>query len=255
MTAKNGYKKAIKDFLIFWQNKKNVRGAFLVGSYAAGLETSRSDIDICIILKDNVGHWRRGNTIVLGFLIEYALYSEPYFEMLQRQDLLEGKRLRTRMIATGHIIFDKDGSLKQFQKKARRLLARKMPRLNKEQVELRKYYLWDQLDNLKDLAEREVPGFEYAYFAALQEIIAFYAAFLRIEIPRPARIHRFITDEDFRSRYDINEIPDTVFTGLFEKAMHGPSLKMIEQITEHVYEKTGGFSINGWYLQGDVQKK
>lgn len=92
-------------------------------------------------------------------------------------------------------------------------------------------------------------GMAYAYYACLQEILAFCAGFLRMEIPRPARIHRFLIDEEFRKRYDIAQLPDTVFVDLFEKAMHGPSLQIIEHLTTYVHERTGGFSLDGWILR------
>lgn len=237
-------------FLAPWRKNKDVLGAMLVGSYAVGLETPQSDIDLCIILKDGVRYWKRGDVLISGFIVEYAFYPRRYLKKLQEKDLKEGKRLRTRMLATGKILFDTKEIVKQIQVEARKLINRKLAPLQAEEVELRKYYLWDQLDNLRSLMEQHANGFVYTYYACLYEILAFYSAFLRTEIPRPARIHRFLTEEEFRKHYNIAPLPDTVFVGLFEKAMHKPSLQIVERLTSYVYENTGGFSINGWTLSG-----
>lgn len=99
-------RKIIQEFLIPWKQHKHVLGALLVGSYAVGLETPQSDIDICIIFEDKIRYWERGDIIISGFIVEYACYSRFYLKQLQKRDLKEGKRLRTRMLATGKILFD-----------------------------------------------------------------------------------------------------------------------------------------------------
>ena len=81
------YKKVAEEFLISWKQNKNVLGALLVGSYAVGLATPQSDIDICIILRDTIRHWERGNLMVSGFLVEYALYPLSYLKKREDMDL------------------------------------------------------------------------------------------------------------------------------------------------------------------------
>lgn len=86
-----------------------------------------------------------------GFLIEYAAYPIPYLRSIQDKDLKDGMRLRTRMLATGIILFDRSGAIQQLQKGARQLLKKKLPGQSAELTEMHKYYLWDQLDNLQDI--------------------------------------------------------------------------------------------------------
>ena len=245
---------AINEFLTLWKRRKNVTGAFLVGSYATGLATSQSDIDICIILRDTARYWQCGNTMVSGFLVEYAAYSISYLSYLQERDLKEKMRLRTRMLATGIILFDKLGILNGLQQQARQLIKKKLPAQTRELTEIYKYLLWDQLDNLQDLQQRQAPGFAYAYYVGLQDILRFYAAFLRSEIPRPTRINSFLTSTKFQKQYGIAPLPDPYFCQIFESAMHGPSLSIFKQLTDHVHNRMGGFSIDGWTLRRCIER-
>ncbi len=232
------------------ENAPHVIGALLVGSYAVGLETSASDVDVCIIVTEETRRWRRGNILIDGVMIEYAFYPVSHLRYLEEHDVREGKRLRARMLATGAILFGRRGTLTRLKERAVRLLKRPLPRLSRKSVELRKYYLWDQLDNLEELKRRETPGFAYAYFAALQEVLAAYAAYKRCEIPRPARMHHFMTNADFRRRYGIAGIPDRRFRQLFCQAIAKPSLPALRRITAYAHERMGGFMIDGWALSG-----
>lgn len=245
----------IKEFLVPWKKNREVLGALLVGSYAAGLQTPRSDIDICIILANTVKYWKRGDVMISNFLVEYAAYPISYLKEIQAKDLKGRKRLRTRMLATGKILFDKTGAIRKLKKRSKKLIKKKLPRQNAEVTELNKYYLWDQLDNLCELARKHAVGFEYAYHTGLQNIIEFYADFLGLEIPRPTRIHSFITNSDFRKRYCIARIPDKVFTKLFAEALSKRSLQKFEELTVHVQKQMGGFCINGWHLRRHTTRR
>lgn len=240
-------------FLEPWKKRKNVLGALLVGSYAVGMETPGSDIDICIILTDDSRYWERGNVVISGFLVEYAIYPRSYLTSLQKRDLNDKKRLRTRMLATGKILFDRIGAIKRLQTQAHSLIEKELPKQNQKAVELRKYMLWDQLDNLQEVKRLQWEGFAYAYYSALQSVLEFYADFLRVEIPRPTCIFRFLNSRNFQNRYCINVIRDKKFSRLFVDAMRRQSLKTLETLTAHVLSQAGGFAIDGWKIRGRSQ--
>jgi len=62
---------ALEKFLKEWKEKDFVEGALLTGSYAIGMETKYSDVDVYIILSDSVEWRERGNKVIDGVLIEY----------------------------------------------------------------------------------------------------------------------------------------------------------------------------------------
>ena len=112
-----------------------------------------------------------------------------------------------------------------------------------------KYYLWDQLDNIRDLAHQRSPGYAYAYFCGLQNILQHYAAYLGSETLRPVRMYQFLTDPEFRRKYMIEEFPDARFMQLAARCFEDVSLAKIEQLTEYVQSQMGGFKLDGWTLK------
>jgi len=46
--------KAIYKFIENWEEKENITGVLLSGSYAVGNPSKNSDVDVIIILSDNV---------------------------------------------------------------------------------------------------------------------------------------------------------------------------------------------------------
>ena len=103
------WKHALNEFVRGWKEKDFVEAALLTGSYAIGLQTPRSDVDVYIILSDKVDWRERGDVLVDGFLIEY--FANPirqirwYFE----NEHSRNKRNTARMFLIGQVLFDKTG--------------------------------------------------------------------------------------------------------------------------------------------------
>ena len=242
------YQKVLDEFLAPWFEHPNVEGALLTGSNAVGLQDERSDVDVCIIFNDDSRHWGRGNVQKGEFLIEYAFYTLTALKKMQMQDFTQRKRIRTRMLAIGKILFDKHGVLTKLKAEAGEKLKEPMPTISEFDLEVRKYNLWDQLDNLKSLEANNSPGYTYAYFASLQNLIETYAMYLQIELPRPGRMWQFANDASFREKYSIQDFPDKMFIDQFSEAVAQPSTVLLESLTRHVHNKTGGFDVDGWSL-------
>jgi len=98
---------ALQKFLSKRENKKEVIGALVCGSYITGNPSKHSDIDLHIILKKDTKRRERGNEYVDGILIEY--FANPvssltkYFE----SDYKANKKITIHMIASGKVLFDK----------------------------------------------------------------------------------------------------------------------------------------------------
>ncbi len=245
----DSYKDALSIFLEEWKTRNEYLGAMLVGSFASGLQTRYSDIDVYIILKEGTPWRRRGDKKYGDFLVEYNAHTIKFIKELIEKDKVQGKRHCLRKIATGIIQFDSTGEVKKLQEEARQLMSMPLPQFrDAEWVEMSKYYMWDQIDNLRDLADREDPGFEYAYFAGVANIVEYYAKFLGAEILRPVRTHSFFSNKEFCRKYGIVPFPDKEFAVLVIECMKGAALDRVERLTAHVAEKMGGFWIDGWVL-------
>lgn len=250
----DSYTKSLEAFLEEWQVRQECIGAMLVGSFASGLQNNFSDIDVYLILDENTSWRERGDKKYGDFLVEYNAHPISYIEEQIRNDRAQGKRHCLRKVASGIIQFDKIGSVKALQKRAQKYMTEPLPQQrDSEWVEMSKYYMWDLLDNLRDLNERKDAGFSYAYFAGVAQVVDLYSKFLGAEVPRPVRAHSFFSDEMFCRKYGIEPFPDKKFSDQVVACMQGPVIRSIEELIAFVTTKMGGLEIDGWRLRANLQ--
>ncbi len=246
------WKRALEKFIGEWREKDFVEAALLTGSYAIGLQTERSDVDIYIILSDDVDWRERGNAVVDGFLIEY--FANPvrairsYFE----EELSRNSRSTARIIAIGEVLFDKSGMTKSLKEEAEKYLVKPFPKPGVEKIELAKYFLWDALHSLKDAEEKGDSSHAYLCYLALNRALEVYLKFLGVEIPPASNVYRLFSDETFRRAYIYPDFPDEEFVSLFLRSMEDAKTENAEALISHVLERMGGFSIDGWRLRMEV---
>ena len=247
------WEQALKKFTDTWEGHEEVTGFIVCGSYITGNPTEHSDIDIHIILDDSVDWRKRGNQIVDGYLIEYFANSPDQIREYFREDY-EGNRMHCQtQFVTGRILLDHDGTVAQLKREAEEWLGKQFKPLDETAFEILKYMLWDTLDNLRDLHERESKSFTYAYHDALRQALSFYSRYLRVEIPSTTHVHEYLTDMETRGKYLQPEFPDSVFSNLFTRAITATSppemMNCFKEITQHVFNKIGGFTIDGWSIR------
>ena len=243
---------ALGKFLKPWEENEVVEAAILTGSYAIGLQTPRSDVDVYIILSDDVDWRERGNVLVDGFLIEYFANPVRQIRRYFEDEHSRNKRNTARIILIGKVLFDKTGIIKALRAEAEEYMRKPFPKPDPVKVELAKYILWDALDILKDAEERGDPSYAYLYHLALRGALESYARFLRVEVPPASKVYRLFSDEAFREAYLFPNFPDDEFVALFLKAMEDVKTENAEALITHVLEKMGGFSIDGWRLRTGV---
>ena len=240
---------ALNKFIKKWKAKKNVLGAVVAGSYATGTPSKYSDIDIYIVLSDDMKTRERGNRIIDGYLMEYFANPVRQIKAYFKEEFEKNKSITARMFATGKVLFDKKGDVKALRKEAERWMRKKFRKPDKASVEISKYSLWDDLDNLKELHSSKSVIFRFAYFFLLQEIMNVYSKYLQIEIVAPSKLLKYLTSEQFRKKYLLKEFPDKTFARLFVKCLKKDDMGLIKNLTNYVLDKLGGFDIDGWKLR------
>jgi len=248
---------ALQKFLKKWENKKEVIGAIVCGSYITGNPSKHSDIDIHILL-DSKSSWReRGNEVIDGVLIEYfANPIKKYYEYLE-EDYKQRRRINAHMFCTGKVLFDKTGELKRLIKDSKKYLVKKYPKQNKIQTELAKYHIWDVLDNLEEVFESNTAEFFFVFYNCLNELFETYAKFLQYDSIPVHKLRRFLVDEKDKKKYHVSNFPDGEFVKMFVKAMNlkdkSRMMKEYKRLSKHVLDKMGGFNINGWKIKSPAK--
>ncbi|NJE07958.1 nucleotidyltransferase [Thermococcus sp. M39] len=247
------WQSALDKFLKDWKDKDFVEAALLTGSYAVGLQTKHSDVDVYIVLSDKVEWRERGNVIIDGVLIEY--FANPVKQIRQyfKKEFKQNKRSTARIITIGKVLFDKTGIAEELKREALEYMKKPFEKPDEIWVEIAKYFLWDMLDSLKDAEERNDPSFSYLYHLTINKALEIYSKFLCVEIPPASKVYRLFTDGKFREAYMFEEFPDKEFVKLFLSAMKSLELRNLELVIEHVFDKMGGFNINGWQLRTKIE--
>ncbi len=237
---------ALEEFLRPWRRKREVIGALVTGSRVQGTNTPNSDIDVHIILKSGITWRERGNCRVAGFLVEYFCNPVEQYEEYRKKDVAAFTRCDARMFARGRIIFDTDGTLGRIQRSSRRELRKSFRKLSKAEIETGKYFLWDGLDDLRELSAKKTRFYAHAHHLLLNRALETYRRYLGAEVSPPAKLERYFRDPIFRANYGIKEFGDKQFVRLFQASVQQQSFSSISKLLQHVFRRMGGFEIDGW---------
>ena len=251
------WEKALDKFLVDWRDREDVIGILVCGSYITGDPSRHSDIDLHIITSEE-NDWReRGNTIVDGYLVEYFVNPPRQIQEYFVEDYQSNNIMAATQFVTGRIILDRDGAVAELRKEAQDWINKEYKELDSTNISIMKYALWDSLDNLRDLNEKKSKSYRYTYYGTLRSLFEFYSRYLRWEIYSPVRIVELLTDPKTQEKYLQSEYSDSVFRDLFIEAVslveESEMITCLEKIVEHVFEQTGGFSIDGWKLRTPVK--
>ncbi|KUH34707.1 nucleotidyltransferase [Thermococcus celericrescens] len=247
------WKQALEKFMGEWRKRDFVEAALLTGSYAVGLETERSDVDVYIILSDDVDWRERGNVVVDGILIEYFVNPARQIRRYFEKELSQNSRSTARIVTIGKVLFDKTGITETLKMEAREYMETPFERPDETWVEVAKYSLWDALDSLKDAEERSDPSYAHIYHLALRRALEVYSKFLGLEVPPASKVYRLFSDETFRRAYLFPDFPDGRFVEPFLRALEEVKTENLEAIIAHVFDEMGGFDIDGWRLRTRVE--
>ncbi|MBN1923521.1 MAG: nucleotidyltransferase domain-containing protein [Nanoarchaeota archaeon] len=245
---------AVNEFLENLPFKKDVTGVLITGSYVTGKPTKQSDIDVQIILKDSVKYRERGNKLVKGYLIEYFANPAWRHEDYIKEDEKDKRRVNAAMFATGKILFDKTGKLKELKKKCTKLLKTRFEKMPKFKVELSKYALWDVIDDIKG-SGKSSKNLKMQYYLGLNAIIRTYSAFLRIDIPKPKKYYEYFSNDKSLKKYRFKPFPDKLFSKIVLQSLNYNSITPLEKLYNHVIKEMGGFDINDWKIRSPAKNK
>lgn len=254
------WRSILESYLETWKKDQNVSGALVCGSYVTGSPSPHSDVDVHIVLNDGVDWRERGNVISEGLLIEYFANPPKQIEKYFTDDYNDYSQMSPVQFSTGEILFD-DGTVEILKKKAQEFLNKDFPQLPDFKIELNKYGLWDNLDNLEDAFEGEKKHFMFIFHNSLNTLIQFYCKYLGYPVIKFNKSLEILTDQNVRKKYLLKEFPDSKFNELCTQALcvdkPEKAFELYKELTKHVLDKIGGFEINGWKLRSplDIDKK
>jgi hypothetical protein len=248
---------ALTAFLEDWKVRDEVIGALVCGSYITGSPSKRSDIDVHIILADDVDWKERGNKICNGYLIEYFANSPKQIRSYFQDDVYNRSTVSMVQFITGRTLFDTHGIIHELKVEAADLISQKQEDERSDAcVELKKYAIWEDLDNLKDCFEQHRADFNFTYHNSLFRLFTAYCSFLNLEDIPYYQINSYLSEPTYLDKYLKTSFPDEEFKQICLKAMQEVDRKKMmecyEQLSVHVLNHMGGFEIDGWKLRTPI---
>ncbi|MCL2217154.1 MAG: nucleotidyltransferase domain-containing protein [Defluviitaleaceae bacterium] len=243
-------------FLSDFEHMKDVVGVMVCGSYITGNPGKHSDLDVHIILDNNVKYRERGNRVIDGLVIEY--FANPPYQILRYfdEDLTDKSLMSQVQFATGEIIMDEVGEVAALKEKAIAMIDDFYVNPPDASVsELAKYFMWDMLDDLQDAHETNRADFDFLYFTALDSLLREYTSAINRPYNRKAILGN-IQDAHVREKYLLRELPDETISRLISGAItatgKNEKVNIYQQLTNAIWDKFGGFNIDGFRLKGGL---
>lgn len=250
------WERALELFLANWKEREEVTGILVCGSYITGNPSKRSDIDVHIIINDECDWRERGNQIVNGYLIEYFVNPPKQIRSYFEEDHNDRRPMSMVQFLTGKVLLDKEGAIAQLIEEAKAWKDKRYMELAQPILELKKYSLWDELDNLLDCYEAGRKEFAFVYNNVLWHVYQAYASILNIEEVPCDHVYRYFTDSKYLTKYLKEPFPDTHFAHIYVSAIEAKEqaekVELVKQLTNYVLDKAGGFSIDGWQLKSNL---
>lgn len=247
---------ALDQFLVNWRQRKEVIGIVVCGSYITGNPSKRSDIDVHIIIQDECDWRERGNQVVNGFLIEYFVNPPKQIRSYYVEDFKDRRTMSMVQFMTGKVIQDKVGAVKELIEEAHVWKEKQYEPVKAPIAELKKYELWDTLDNLLDCYEEGRSDFNVVFYHSLQRLYCVYSSLLCIEEIPYYQLSRYFTDPNYLKKYMKEPFPDMYFSQRFINAMTAENqdekIRIFTELTEHVLHTFGGFDIDGWRIRSEL---
>jgi len=244
-------------FMESFAYKADVVGILVCGSFVTGNPSSRSDLDVHIILDEAVNYRERGNTIVDGLLIEY--FANPPRQI--RRYFMEDHQVISphsqTQFASGEILLDTIGVVAELKQEAAKMMALNFEDVRPRADGLVKYEIWDMLDDLLDLFENDCTCLEFVYYSNLDRLIYYYMQQIK-QAYNKKTILGHIASEEIRKKYLLNELPDENVKNMIRTCITAKEIKdrleSYEKLTNVVLNLMGGFEIDGFKFKSSVDE-
>jgi len=121
---------------------------FAAGSVLRGEETDKSDIDIVVLYGPEFEDIHRHSAIVAGWPVEFFVQNPAAQDYFMEKDRRRGHCVIMDMVANGIAIPEDTPLSRQRREKAQEMIAAGPPVLTEEEMEDRRYFITDTLDDL-----------------------------------------------------------------------------------------------------------
>lgn len=188
------FNEALEIFIEKHKNNSNVIAILVSGSFIHSKPDKNSDLDVFVLLK-NSKYRERGNTWINWVEIEYFINPVEQIRYYFKSEFWTNHT--AHMFANSKILYKKNDEINQIIKEAKIIIKKRLPKINKSQLELSKYNIDDLQKDLEDVyLNKDIFSFNIIYNNILDESINIFFKFYRIPKEKSKRLQNQINSID-----------------------------------------------------------
>lgn len=168
------FKKVLKKFVDKHSSNPHVVGILVTGSYVHSRPDKNSDLDIHIVLDESKFR-ERGNTWIDGIEIEYFINPINQIKAYYREEVDEKAPCTADMFSHSIVLFKRGDALDKLIKEAKAIIKKSIKHLDKNGMELAKYFLDDIAKDLEDvLIKKDLLAFDLIAHEIFQKCLQIF---------------------------------------------------------------------------------
>lgn len=243
-------KSILEKFVDYILDKGEISGILVCGSYAVGLQSNISDVDIRLLIAPTQKTSFKGLKKIDGYNFSYLGRTKEVYINKIKQDFANNIKIDARNFTLGKIIFDKDGQMNEIKEASRHYFHSKFEQKNITDNDLISimHSLYIRYDYLK--SKPSSPFFIYNYFSFIKQSLMCYAKILNIEMVVDHKLEKLLTDEEYVSTYNFESFPDKIFLELWIKkiSIKNPKSKDAKELYEYLCKKIKKINPNNLFF-------
>ena len=238
---KSQYDDALKQFVERHRKNPNVLAILVSGSYIHSEPDKNSDLDVYIVLEKEKMR-ERGNVWINGVEIEYFINSVDQVRYYLKTEVGDKSPCTAHMFANSIVLYQKDKVINQLIKEAKAIIIKKMPKMNRIELECARYGVDDTRKDLEDVyLKKDIFAFSILANDLLSECLRIFY-----------RVHRKPKEKSKRLRDNLKKL-DIAFEQLFSEAVQKQNItekyKAINKVVDYIENLLGGKRPKTWKIR------
>jgi hypothetical protein len=227
----------LSEFIDRIKGRLKIDGLLLSGSYAHGVPTEHSDLDVRVVLRNSDLTKERGIVSIEQRDVSYFAMSFIQYSQVMNEQFRKNSKFEARIIATSKIFYQKEGSdlTKAIINKAKNIIETPFP---EPELNTKIANLYALRNHYKKVIQLKLSSalFNYNYFVFLHHLLSVYSLFSKNEHILEDKLEAFFFSEAFRKTHLMDDLPHDNFKKLFVNASQHIDKDNLEPLMQFMSE-------------------
>lgn len=254
----NNYE-VLEKFLKEWKILPEFLGVLVSGSYATNTTSSKSDMDVVILMNDDYWHIEMGEIMVDQVMISYSVQTKTFLREGAEKILETRDSFFVKFFEISEIIYDTNDELSNIKKLVATVSKKDLFKYSKNEIEFSKYDIYENYKKWQEIKPRTLKeGYKkIAYYKMLHSIFRSYSLFLAysdFKVRLLFKLSKIFNDAPWRDKNKYPQFPDKEFINLFEKCLDFRNTINIENLVQYTLAQMGEFNEDEWEIDSAISE-